>query len=241
MPKSKLLTREMLESYGITNITEDGHIFVGDKEKKQSISTKKGKYKLQQPYARVTFSDKSKKVYCTNKKGQSYWTYSAFTVLVNRAIYAWYHGEVPAGYEVDHIDNNTLNNHLHNLRLLTKEENLNRKPISRNQHNYWKTDEEILAERENKKYIYDRDLHRPVKTEWWMQQKEQKAAKKLEARVQDLLLKNLWHSLNAKIREKQAERSAVDKTVDMAKWRKLGIELDLLKLSLAETKKKLRK
>ena len=48
---------------------------------------------------------------------------------LHNVIYAWYKGEVPLGYDVDHIDNNSLNNNIDNLQLLTHEENLKRRSI----------------------------------------------------------------------------------------------------------------
>lgn len=238
---SKLLTREMLEKFGITNITEDGRVFVGDKEVKQSIAMKKGKFKTQQPYARICFSDKTQKRYYTNKNGYRYWTYAATTILVNRAVYAWHNGEVPAGYEVDHIDNNTINNHLSNLRLLTKEENLARKTISRNQYNYWKTDEEILAERANKKYFYDRETHKVAQADWWINDKAERSVQKVKDKAKGDATKALWHTLNKEIREKTAERRRINKDIDMNKWRELGREIELLQIAVIETRKKLRK
>ena len=47
-------------------------------------------------------------------------------------LYAWYKGEVPAGYDVDHIDNNPLNNDLDNLQLLTHQENLRKRGGGKN-------------------------------------------------------------------------------------------------------------
>lgn len=64
-------------------------------------------------------------------------------------LYAWYKGEVPAGYDVDHIDNNTLNNDIDNLQLLTHEENIKKRGGGKNQY---------TAARENglPKPVYDR-------------------------------------------------------------------------------------
>lgn len=45
-------------------------------------------------------------------------------------IYAYMNGEVPAGYDVDHIDGDTLNNSIDNLQLLTREENLKKRKLS---------------------------------------------------------------------------------------------------------------
>lgn len=234
--RSKLLTREMLENYGITNITEDGQVFRDDKAVKICIAQKNGKYKVQQPYARFVISDKSRKLPKVNKKGQKYWTYAPITFLVSRAVYAWYYGEVPAGLEVDHIDENTLNNNLSNLRLLTKEENLTRKKVSRNQYNYWKTDEEILAEREGRKYIYDRETHKAVKAEWWTA----KLKEKKKERAKKDATKDQWHSLNAELKAKIIERRAVHKTGDIETWRKLGIEINALKLAILKIQGKMK-
>ena len=48
---------------------------------------------------------------------------------LHNVIYAWYKGEVPLGYEVDHIDNDPFNNNIDNLQLLTRKENLQKRPI----------------------------------------------------------------------------------------------------------------
>ena len=50
-------------------------------------------------------------------------------VGLHNVIYAWYKGEVPLGYEVDHIDGDSLNNKIDNLQLLTHEKNLQRRSI----------------------------------------------------------------------------------------------------------------
>ena len=238
--KSKLLTREMLEGYGITEVTKDGKAFMGERELKQTHYQRKGKYKLQQPYAILIFGDKTRKRYYTTKTWYSSWTYYPITIPVSRVVYAWYHGEIPEGYGIDHIDTNTLNNNLRNLRLLTKEENLKRKPISRNQYNYWKTDEEILEERENKRYIYDRTKQKAVKADWWVEQKNAKKLKRATEKVKDEALRSLLHNLVAKVNEKQEARKAA-KGVDMDEWRKLGVEISLLRMAIAETKKNIHK
>lgn len=49
-------------------------------------------------------------------------------------LYAWYKGEVPAGYDVDHIDGDTFNNSLDNLQLLTHAENIQRRSNPNNQY-----------------------------------------------------------------------------------------------------------
>lgn len=58
-------------------------------------------------------------------------TYHAF-------IYAWYKGEIPRGYDVDHIDNDTLNNDLDNLQLLTRGDNIRKRGKGKNQYSFIK-------------------------------------------------------------------------------------------------------
>ena len=43
--------------------------------------------------------------------------------LLHRLIYEVYNGTIPKKMEIDHIDNNKLNNHISNLRLATHSEN----------------------------------------------------------------------------------------------------------------------
>lgn len=44
---------------------------------------------------------------------------------VHRLVYAAFNGEIPSGYDVNHIDEDKTNNRLDNLNLLTHKENLN--------------------------------------------------------------------------------------------------------------------
>ena len=69
---------------------------------------------------------------------------------LHNVIYAWYKGELPLGYDVDHIDGDSLNNNIDNLELVTHEENLKRRRIKGpNQWYYIKGyDEESWAKRQ---------------------------------------------------------------------------------------------
>ncbi len=55
---------------------------------------------------------------------------------LHNIIYAWYKGEVPLGYEVDHLDGDTFNNSPENLELVTRAENIRRQPLKANQYYY---------------------------------------------------------------------------------------------------------
>lgn len=41
-----------------------------------------------------------------------------------RAVYTAFNGPIPCGFEIDHIDNDTKNDRLDNLQLLTRQENM---------------------------------------------------------------------------------------------------------------------
>jgi Mor family transcriptional regulator len=47
-------------------------------------------------------------------------------LYVHRLVWETFVGEIPEGYEIDHIDNNPHNNNLSNLQLLSRTENVNK-------------------------------------------------------------------------------------------------------------------
>lgn len=71
----------------------------------------------------------------TTETGTGYikfhWSYKGvyYCALAHRINWLFNVGEIPDGYDVDHIDNNQLNNDITNLQLLTHKENL-RKSIT---------------------------------------------------------------------------------------------------------------
>lgn len=46
------------------------------------------------------------------------------TTYLHRIIYEMFNGDIPDGFEIDHIDVNSLNNRLENLRLVTRTQNV---------------------------------------------------------------------------------------------------------------------
>ena len=124
---TKKLTREMLREWGITNIDwyekeqtwwiNRYHIVGGRAKTKRHYRMKitdavcKHKYAPEKRYPIISFSYKGKPV----------------GLPLARVIWAWFNSEVPAGYDVDHIDNDPHNNRLENLQLLTREQNLKKR------------------------------------------------------------------------------------------------------------------
>ena len=94
------LSRQYLEYLGITNITEDGHIYKGEIELTQSLEGS-GYMKIQ-PH---------------DKEGKKR------NILTHRAVYAWHKGYIPPKMMLDHKDGDRYNNHIDNLRLATATEN----------------------------------------------------------------------------------------------------------------------
>lgn len=117
------LTRKYLEERGITNITKDGRIFKEDFEFSQHKVTCKHPYGKNRRYVVFMLYDPAIYQRCRERN------YKGFSggqrqILVHRAVYAWYNGECPKGYDIDHIDGNPFNNNLDNLQAITRKENI---------------------------------------------------------------------------------------------------------------------
>ena len=65
---------------------------------------------------------------------------------IHRLIYSNLVGEIPKGYEIDHIDRNRHNNNLSNLRLVTKKENNQNKDIKGEKNGFSKLKEKEVRE-----------------------------------------------------------------------------------------------
>lgn len=55
--------------------------------------------------------------------------HTKISARLNRIVYSNVYGEIPKGYEIDHIDRDRKNNYPENLRLVTKKENNKNKDI----------------------------------------------------------------------------------------------------------------
>lgn len=92
---------------------------------------------------------KSIGLYNEKEKKQKYF-------LVHRIIYETFKGEIPLGYQIDHINGLRDDNNLNNLRLLTAKENIN------NKHNldiYKEINKKYYLKYKDKKKIYNQKYY----------------------------------------------------------------------------------
>ena len=73
--------------------------------------------------------------YVIEKYGKKYWKtkFKNKSVIVHRIIWTLVYGEIPANHIIDHIDGNSLNNNIENLRLIDQE--LNSRNRTKNKNN----------------------------------------------------------------------------------------------------------
>lgn len=123
------LTKDMLVKGGITCITNDGRVYKGEKEVTLSV-TSYG-YLAFNIYEVDEAGNKIKvpitRFYKGRKKPTNTYNYKTMLVGLHRAMWAWFYDEVPAGYVVDHINNQhtELEDYtLDNLQLLTQAQNV---------------------------------------------------------------------------------------------------------------------
>lgn len=123
----KGLTKEQLKAWGIVDVvylpTLDEwqvHRYWYKNNSKAKLNTiitptlaiGKHKYRPDKEYYKITFSVRGE---------------GSHSIPLSRLIYVWFKGDIPDGYVVDHIDNNSYNNAPVNLRILTVEENLSKR------------------------------------------------------------------------------------------------------------------
>ena len=156
------LTKEKLISLGITDVKEDGTIYNKNGVKSTYIVTGKHKYGQDREYPVILLTDYFKP---KRKDCRGWLSHPQTNVLVSNVVWVWFNGQIPQGYDIDHIDNNPLNNKLSNLQLLTRKENLAKRGCGRNQYNYYMTDEEILAKRKEKQELVakKRELRKTIR------------------------------------------------------------------------------
>ena len=120
----KSLTKQELLDAGITNVEcVNGEWQVLRNWYKNNSKTKtsnkisitlacgKHKYRPNKYYYKVTFSYKRK----------------TYNVPLSRLVYVWFNGDIPDGYVVDHINNDSFDNRPENLQILTVGDNLKKR------------------------------------------------------------------------------------------------------------------
>lgn len=129
----KELTKERLIELGVTDVTEDGEVFVNNAPAKVYVSTCKHKNGRNKDYPTVHFYDTSVKRYYTHnyttksgeKKKYKWYTFKSIRIPLGRLVFAWFNGSIKE--DCDHIDNDPFNNHISNLREITRKMNLKKR------------------------------------------------------------------------------------------------------------------
>lgn len=165
MATTKTITKqELMEKFNITEVTEDGRIFCGEKEMTP--------YLIKGPVRKYT--GKQREYHVLSK----YFDGKVNQVLWHRAVWAWFNGEANAKLDIDHIDNNSFNNAISNLQELSREDNLAKRGGFKNQYQAmrpdvdWKTRKEKIENLKNEiKMANDtvkhlRELLKVCKQEW---------------------------------------------------------------------------
>ena len=120
---AKKLTKEDLMKYGVTKVTEDGHVYAGDVE--LVFTPNKAGY-LMHNFDELDENDNKIKILKKGATKPYQYTYKKVSIGLHRVMYAWFYG-VPENMVVDHISNShhrLEDYHLSNLQLLTPGENI---------------------------------------------------------------------------------------------------------------------
>ena len=141
------LTKQDLIDIGVTDVTEDGKVYVNGVLKKLSVTSKATKYGGVKHYVIVVIPDRRAEKRDTvqrrktKKKGvrtYKHWSYRTKTIPLGRLMLAWFTGSIEADEDADHIDNDTFNNCLDNLQKLSRKENLAKRFVDSLDEDSWK-------------------------------------------------------------------------------------------------------
>lgn len=120
---ARKLTRQELIEGGITAMTKDGRIWKNGEEITEFALDSSG-------YKKIFIYDRDENGCCIkahiDEKCPGHYTYKQRTISLNRAMIAWFYGEIADGLVADHIDNNKDNYNLDNLEATTPGRNVNK-------------------------------------------------------------------------------------------------------------------
>lgn len=127
MATTKTITKEeLIKKFKITEVTDDGRIFCGEKEMTP--------YLIKGPVRKYT--GKQREYHVLSK----YFDGRVNQVLWHRAVWAWFNGQADSKMDIDHIDNNPFNNSISNLQELSREDNLAKRGGFKNQYQAMRPD-----------------------------------------------------------------------------------------------------
>lgn len=138
MSQRLTITREWLEAHHIVDISKDGVVTAVDRRGdryviKPVITTKKTRYGIKQ-YHLIPLYDKDERLRQLEAyKARGTYASGMRTYVLSRFIWAWHYGECPNDMDVDHINNDSLDDRLDNLQLLTRADNLRKRKGHMNQ------------------------------------------------------------------------------------------------------------
>lgn len=169
---ARKLTKQELIDGGIY-ITQDNRVFKNNIDITENMGLNPSGYRIFSIYDRDE-NGQCIKQYYINKHGQYTYNYKQRTITLNRALLAWYNGEVAEGYVSDHIDNIRNNYNPDNLQPTTPGENVNKekhwhtKEMKCNMHKplefYEKKLEKFLAEYDKAKTECDANKVHKLRT-----------------------------------------------------------------------------
>lgn len=110
---ARKLTKEELLASGITEVTTDGHVFVGEDE--IFPTPNKAGYLMFNIY---DFDENGNKIKIPHAKSVFGYIYKTRSIGLHRLMWAWHKGEVPNGMVVDHINNKHCDLEDYNLKNL---------------------------------------------------------------------------------------------------------------------------
>jgi hypothetical protein len=116
----KQITKSYLEYLGVTDVTADGKVFTkrGELKPGRTGRSKNNPHKQEKLAIRLYDSEKYKSTPKKKRTSSS----GVVSIRLHQLVYAWFHGEIPYGKEIHHIDINYLNNSIDNLEALTPAE-----------------------------------------------------------------------------------------------------------------------